>query len=268
MDTQNFNVALNLDYPESDSRYINLGQVYRKQTMGENFWLDVLSGMAKQLMEITNEMPESLEADDVSKMLHNEYRFEPLLGLASILEKPHLVPFYGETVIINGVACAGISKLSEQLLDILRREKILDPVPYTKVPGNLSIDNMEFDLQEKEVHLIGRKRLRPIGDLKHDLARFSFSLEGGFQALRMKLDGTNGFSIKGYESNQKRMVKSMFKRWLQRLNPDLVRQIPLIIALDCFVAIRSGGFTPLEQQSILARAIYGMHEYTNDRLFK
>lgn len=261
MDQQNFNPALRSDILEANSRYLNLGQVYRHQTMGENFWVDILAGMARQLLEVTSEMDENLGAEEVHVLLQNEYRFTPLLGVSAAIDKPHMIPFMEDGVLINGASCPGLPTVKSALLDIVLQEKLLTPVPYTRVPGNLSIDNMEYDIENKEVHLLGRKRLRPFGDLKHDLARFSLSLEGGFQSLKMRLDGMSGLKVIGFESNQQKMVSSMFRRWLHRLNGDLVRQVPLIVALDCFAAIHTENFAPLEQQAIIARGLYGMQSY-------
>lgn len=266
MDQQNILDAINPSVFDSDSRYVNLGHIYRTETVGENFWVDIFAGLARELLDITSEMADHLTTEKVMQYVDDEYRVDPLLGLSAALDKPHMVPFVSETVMINGKNCPGILDIIQFLPNLLINEKILFPAPYTRIPGNLSINHMEFDLQEKELHILGRKKNRPFGDLKHDLARFAFTLEGGVTSLVMKLDGMQGVKVSGFESNQQRMVNSMFKRWLNRLNPDLVRQIPFIMALDCFALLNDTSIEPLKQQAILARGLLGIQPYIQDMM--
>lgn len=240
---------------------VMLDQVYLNAEGNSAFWGDVFANMASLLMQVTAEVAPGMGPLEIKKALQEEYRFQPLLGLSSALDRPHMVPFIEPTVKINGVDCPGVPAVVNAFDEILKRERLLEVVPYTRILGNLSLENMQYDIEEKQLNVAGRKRSRPFGDLRHDLARFAFSLLGGRTHLKLKTNGMQGLKLEWLSGYPYDEAQEMFRNWQEVLNPALIRQIPLIMSLDCFAMLKEENLSPLEQQAMLARGLLGLRPF-------
>ena len=239
----------------------SLHKIFARGEEKAQFWADVLASMAGKLMNITAEVSPDMGPLEITAALQEEYRFKPLIGLSSALDRPHMVPFIEDTVNLNGEEVPGISQVVAAFDKILHKERLLEPVPYTRIAGNLSLENMQYDYDEHELVLMGSKRRQPFGDLRHDLARFAFSLQGGQKNLKLRTNGILGIKLEWMSGYPFDDIQNMFTNWLEVLNPALVRQIPLIIALDCFASLKNTDLSPLDQQALLVRGLIGMKPF-------
>jgi hypothetical protein len=199
----------------------------------------------------------------IREALRSMYETKTMERLSQIESRGDLKPFFQDRLTINGVECAGIPTVLEQLPSVLAEAGVLDERPFTLIHGDLCLSNILYDRRNGFARLVDPRgafgEFESYGDSLYDVAKLSHSLVGDYDLLvngmfTLRMGGTSVALRVSASSNQLR-AKAVFAEWVKSNYEKDLRLISLIEGLLFLSMVPLHQERPASQAAFLAQGL-------------
>jgi len=243
--------------------YPALNDLYLFGDCSISTWNQILIALGRLLQDFEEYSFVPSSPDVLVRAMREMYEGKTRERLQNLPSDPAFAGFCTDTVVINGVSCAGLPSVLNRLSEVAENISLYNRTRFSLIHGDLCLSNILFDQRNTILRLIDPRgkfgEIELYGDRRYDLAKLAHSFEGDYDFL------VNGLFDHAWEqgeyrfaphlNSRQREVKALFSAWLQRGWPkDLatVRFIECLLFLS-MVPLHADRFD--SQEAFLAQGL-------------
>jgi len=169
---------------------------------------------------------------ELSNDLKEMYVDKTLARLQTIDRETLDEALWQDDVLVNGVKCSGIPKISQGLEKALQTHGALKTDAFQVIHGDLCLGNILYDAKHGLIKLIDARgrfgRYSIYGDVHYDLAKLSHSILGHYDFImsdrfKVEKEGPGQYRLRMKTSPYHETVGQIFRKYLTRSGFDIHR---------------------------------------------
>jgi hypothetical protein len=247
--------------------YPALNDMYMFGDCDMGVWSQVFGSIRNLVQEMRQYHLKPEGPDTLKGAMQDIYYEKTLKRLKPILDDERFAPFCGDSIRINGVACAGLRKVLDTLPDVIDAVNLYECEYFTIIHGDLCLSNILYDRANRIIRLIDPRGTFGVfdiyGDPRYDLAKLSHSIEGDYDFFSNGLfdshwEGQDFYCRPQLDKRHER-VKAIFRSRLLNDQMECYREVKLIESLLFLSMVPLHADRHASQLAFLAR---GLEIYT------